>query len=270
MQWPSPWGMGYPGWHIECSAMGRKYLGDLFDIHTGGADHIPVHHENEIAQTAACTGQPAARFWLHNEFLLVDGGKMSKSLGNVYTVNDIVQRGFEPLSYRYFCHNAHYRRQLNFTWEALESAQKGLWALRASVQKSARQTADTKAASQAQADKFRAEFLAAINDDLNLPRAMAILWEANKADLGKEFAVLAQEFDQVLGLDLLQGAVPEAQTLAIEDLPADVKELVLARQQARAEKDWPRSDALRDELQALGYQVKDTPQGMELKRIGKA
>ena len=264
MQWPSPWGMGYPGWHIECSAMGRKYLGDLFDIHTGGADHIPVHHENEIAQTAACTGEPGARYWMHNEFLLIDGGKMSKSLGNVYTIADLTQRGFEPLSYRYFCHNAHYRRQLNFTWSALESAQKGLLSLRRLVQNSAEQPDSEEAVVKAAA--LRAEFLASINDDLNTPKAVAVLWEASKAGLGRQFYRLAAEFDQVLGLDLCQGAVEADAVLARADLPADVLSLVEEREVARAAKDWGKSDALRQQLQELGYAVKDTGQGMEIRR----
>lgn len=264
MQWPSPWGMGYPGWHIECSAMGRKYLGDLFDIHTGGADHIPVHHENEIAQTAACTGEPGARYWMHNEFLLIDGGKMSKSLGNVYTISDLIERGFEPLSYRYFCHNAHYRRQLNFTWPALEAAHKGLLSLRRLVQNSAKQPDGVGAASKVTA--LRENFLAAINDDLNLPKAVAVLWEASKAGLGRQFYELAREFDQALGLDLCHGAVAEDAVLAREDLPAAVLTLIEEREAARATKDWAKSDALRQQLQELGYAVKDTAQGMEIRR----
>ncbi len=264
MQWQSPWGMGYPGWHIECSAMGRKYLGDLFDIHTGGADHIPVHHENEIAQTAACTGEPGARFWMHNEFLLIEGGKMSKSLGNVYTISDLIERGFEPLSYRYFCHNAHYRRQLNFTWSALEAAQKGLLGLRRLVQNSAHQADSAEAV--AKADTYREDFLAAVNDDLNLPRAIAVLWEASKAGLGRQFYVLARDCDQVLGLDLCQGAVQEDAGLAREDLPPEVQGLLQEREAARAAKDWGKSDALRRQLQDLGYAIKDTAQGMEIKR----
>lgn len=263
MQWPSPWGMGYPGWHIECSAMGRKYLGDLFDIHTGGADHIPVHHENEIAQTAACTGEPGARYWMHNEFLLIDGGKMSKSLGNVYTISDLIERGFEPLSYRYFCHNAHYRRQLNFTWSALEAAHKGLLSLRRLVQNSAKLPDGVEAARKVVT--FQGEFLAAINDDLNLPKAVAVLWEASKAGLGRQFYELAREFDRVFALDLCHGAVEEDIVIAREDLPTDVLTLVEEREAARVAKDWARSDALRQQLQELGYAVKDTAQGMEIK-----
>ncbi|MGI6358179.1 MAG: cysteine--tRNA ligase [Bacillota bacterium] len=265
MQWSSPWGMGYPGWHIECSAMGRKYLGDLFDIHTGGADHISIHHENEIAQTAACTGQPAARFWMHVEFLQVDGGKMSKSLGNVYTVSDLIERGFEPLAFRYFCHNAHYRKQLNFTWSGLEAAQKGLRGLRRLVQKSA--TAPRTPAGEQRMAGFRDAFLQALNDDLNLPKAVAVLWEATKADLGRGLFDLAKSFDRVLALDLTSGQLEEEETLAPQDLPVEVQELLDRRHQARAAKDWALSDQLRDQLRALGYAVKDTAKGMEVSRV---
>lgn len=263
MQWPSPWGMGYPGWHIECSAMGRKYLGDLFDIHTGGVDHIPIHHENEIAQTAACTGEPGARYWLHNEFLLIDGGKMSKSLGNVYTIADILKRGLEPLSYRYFCHNAHYRRQLNFTWEALLAAQKGLYSLRSLVQKSITLPAGEQAAGKAAV--YRQRFLDAINDDLNLPQALAILWEAAKDDLGPQLAALAKEFDGVLALDLLRGELPQDLPLTREELPQQVQNLLRQRDEARQAKDWAKSDMLRDELKRLGFLVKDTAVGAEVR-----
>jgi len=264
MQWPSPWGMGYPGWHIECSAMGRKYLGDLFDIHTGGADHVSIHHENEIAQTAGCTGQPAARYWMHVEFLQVDGGKMSKSLGNVYTLSDLAERGFEPLAFRYFCQNAHYRKQLNFTWAALEAAQKGLLGLRKLVQKSAGEPLPETATQQVEA--YRAAFLEAINDDLNLPKAVAVLWEASKANLGKGLFELAKDFDQVLALDLLKGQVAEDERLALADLPTGVQDLLEQRQAARAEKNWAKSDELRDRIRGLGYLVKDTAQGMEISR----
>jgi cysteinyl-tRNA synthetase len=265
MQWESPWGMGYPGWHIECSAMSRKYLGDLFDIHTGGVDHIPIHHENEIAQTAACTGQPGARYWMHNEFLLVDGGKMSKSLGNTYTITDLVERGFEPLAYRYFNLNAHYRRQLNFTWSALEAAQKGLRGLRKQVQQSARQPQSERG--RQRAAEYRQQFLAAINDDLNLPRAMALLWEAVHEDLGSDLFTLARDFDRVLALDLCSGPAETEERLMLEQLPAAVQMLLQERQAARQRKDWGEADRIRDQLKELGYAVKDTPQGIEITRV---
>lgn len=270
MQWGSPWGMGYPGWHIECSAMGRKYLGDQFDIHTGGIDHIPVHHENEIAQTAACTGQPAARFWMHVEFLLVDGGKMSKSLGNVYTVNDLEARGIEPLAFRYLCLGAHYRAKLNFTWDAVTGAQKGLLALRRAVQRVARgdQPADARGGILSQkALRFKEGFLRAINDDLNTPQALAVLWEATRAGLGPELLDVAGACDRVFALDLLKGRLGPDEDLAADDLPDDVRSLLEERHQARLAKHWNRADAIRDELARLGYGVKDTPRGYQITRI---
>ena len=164
--------MGYPGWHIECSAMGRKYLGDEFDIHTGGVDHIPVHHENEIAQSEALLGKPAVRRWLHGEFLLVDNGKMSKSLGNTYTVTDLKEKGFSPLAFRYMCLNANYRSKLNFTWEGIKAAQVALERLLESV------SAHKKRAGRGKADpalieSFERDFSEAVNDDLNIPRPWA-------------------------------------------------------------------------------------------------
>jgi cysteinyl-tRNA synthetase len=262
MQWESPWGMGYPGWHIECSAMGRKYLGDLFDIHTGGVDHIPIHHENEIAQTAACTGAPAARYWLHGEFLLVDGGKMSKSLGNAYLLSQLAEKGFEPLAYRYFCLNAHYRRQLNFTWTALEAAQKGLLGLRRLVQKSA--TLPKPEGADVKIDGYLVSFLEAVNDDLNMPKAVALLWEAAKADLGRGLFELAKQFDLVLALNLTTGNAEEEEKLDLATLPTEVQQLLQQRQTARANKDWALSDQLRDQLREMGYLIKDTARGVEI------
>lgn len=270
MQWESPWGMGYPGWHIECSAMGRQYLGDQFDIHTGGIDHIPVHHENEIAQTAACTGQPAARFWMHVEFLLVDGGKMSKSLGNVYTVSDLEARGIEPLAFRYLCLGAHYRAKLNFTWEAVAGAQKGLFALRRAVQKDSKEDRLRDVQGRAlshNALRFREDFLQAVNDDLNTPQALAVLWEATRSGLGSELLELARDCDRVLALDLAKGRLGPDVDIAAGDLPDYVRALLEERHQARLARNWKRADAIRDELAGLGYGVKDTPGGYQVTRI---
>ncbi len=264
MQWESPWGMGYPGWHIECSAMGRKYLGEQFDIHTGGVDHIPVHHENEIAQSQACSGKVPARFWMHGEFLLVDGGKMSKSLGNTFTLDDLGEKGFEPLSFRYFCFSAHYRSKLNFTWDAIASAQAGLHSLRKLVQRSAGETPGE------DVDRRYAEFLErfreAVNDDLNMPRAVALLWDATKAGLGSRLLDLANHFDRVLALDLSTGAARD-ESLGTAELPPEVVSLLEERKAARQAKDWAKSDQLRDRLREMGFAVKDTKQGYEVTRI---
>ncbi len=266
MQWDSPWGMGYPGWHIECSAMERKYLGDEFDIHTGGEDHIPVHHENEIAQSWGCSGKVPARFFMHGVFLTVDGGKMSKSLGNVYTIADLGAKGFEPLSFRYLCLTAHYRSKLNFTWEALQSAQIGLRSLRRLVQKSAGEPGDAGAGSRH--DEILAQFHAFVNDDLNMPRAVALLWDAAKEHLGREFFDLAKQFDRVLALDLLKGTTDDGSgPLDTGSLSAEVRSLLEERSAAREAKEWAKSDALRDRLRDLGYAVKDTKQGYQVTRI---
>jgi cysteinyl-tRNA synthetase len=276
MQWESPWGMGYPGWHIECSAMSRKYLGDQFDIHTGGIDHIPIHHENEIAQSMACTGQMPARFWMHSEFLQVDGGKMSKSLGNIYTLSDLMEKGLEPLAFRYFCLGAHYRTKLNFTWDAIAGAQNGLLSLRGQIRKAVAEKPQTggtvsaeageSAKSQKTALQYREEFLSAMNDDLNTPRALAVVWEASRAGLGPELRGLIGDFDRILGLDLLTGQVKD-ERIADEDLPVEVRRLLAERVTARANKDWARSDELREHLRQLGYAVKDTKGGYEVTKV---
>lgn len=250
MQWPSPWGQGYPGWHIECSVMATKYLGEQIDIHTGGIDHIPIHHENEIAQSETHTGKKWVDYWLHGEFLQVDGGKMSKSLNNFYTVSDIIDRRLEPLAFRYLCLNAHYRTPLNFTWDGLSSAQTALNRLRQGLQKLPEDSAPP---SQELLDKF----LAAINDDLNVPLALSYAWEAVRSGIPGS-RTLVSRFDEVLGLNLLA----ETHTQQIE-LPAELAELLEQRNQARAAKDWARSDQLRDSLAEKGVLVKDTKEGTQ-------
>ena len=172
MKWESPWGLCYPGWHIECSAMSNKYLGEQFDIHTGGIDLVPTHHENEIAQSKGATGKIPARFWMHCEFLLIDGGKMSKSLGNTYLVQDIIDRGYDPLAYKMLCFTSHYRNKLNFTWEGLENAQNSLIKLKEGY---AKHNGGTVEVSDSEIEEYKNKFLEAINDDLNMPVAMSVV-----------------------------------------------------------------------------------------------
>lgn len=255
MQWESPWGMGYPGWHIECSAMSIKYLGKHFDIHTGGIDHIPIHHENEIAQNEGYTGDTVVNYWMHGEFLQVDAGKMSKSLGNVWTVSDISKQGYEPLSYRYMCLNAHYRKVMNFTWEGLDSSQTALTRLRVNVEKF-RETANRLERMDV-LDKYQERFEEAINDDLNVPEALGILWELvrNSEAVSIEGYDLILQFDRIFGLDL------NKETEKRQELPEELMNLIEERAQARANKDWARSDALRDILKDQGVLVKDTKEG---------
>jgi cysteinyl-tRNA synthetase len=257
MQWDSPWGKGYPGWHIECSAMALEYLGEVFDIHTGGVDHIPVHHENEIAQSEGLLGRPAVRLWSHGEFLLVDGGKMSKSLGNVHTLETLAGRGFTPLHYRYFCANAHYRSKLNFTWDGLASAKVSYERLLAAVWSHRGGSAPMGSG----ADDMRE----AVLDDLNIPKALGILWGMVKQP-EKSQAVYdaAMEIDKVLGLGL--GREPRT-----EDtdglLPDDIQALVDARQAAKGSKNWAEADRIRDEIKAMGWELTDTKEGIQCKKI---
>lgn len=200
MQWESPWGMGYPGWHIECSAMGRKYLGDRFDIHTGGVDHIPVHHENEIAQSEALLGEPAVNFWLHGEFMMVNNGKMSKSLGNTYTIANIKERGYNPLAFRYMCLNAHYRNKLNFTWDVMQASQVSYDRFIEGALQHKEETAEIPDDVQT---SFLTEFEDAINDDLNIPKALGIAWNMVRyPEKSKDIYELLLKMDDVFGLGI--------------------------------------------------------------------
>ncbi|MDR1737184.1 MAG: cysteine--tRNA ligase [Oscillospiraceae bacterium] len=260
MQWESPWGMGYPGWHIECSAMGRKYLGDKFDIHTGGVDHIPVHHENEIAQSEALLGHPAVNVWMHGEFMLVDGGKMSKSLQNCWLLSDLAKRGYSPMHFRFFCANAHYRSKLNFTWEGLESAKTSYERLLAALNRHKEGEAQIDGA---RLDAIRAEFNAAVLDDINIPKALGVLWGlARMPEKSRAAYDLALEFDETLGLSL--DALPEEQPS--ESLDEEVEALIAARQTARKAKDFAEADRIRDRLKDMGILLEDTREGVKWKR----
>ena len=264
MKWDSPWGKSYPGWHIECSAMGRRFLGENFDIHTGGVDHIPVHHENEIAQCKGAFGHNPAHFWMHSEFLLVDGGKMSKSLGNVYTLTQLQEKGIEPLAYKLFCFTAHYRTQLNFTFEGAMSSQVALNRLREGFIK---HTQGTEKIDEEIIKEYKSRFLETINDDLNLPATMGVIWEiVRNNQKSKQFADLLLEFDKVLGLDLANSQKYLDQQAKI-DVPEDVLKLLEERKQARQNKNWELSDNLRDKIKELGYAVKDTKDGMTVEKI---
>ncbi len=253
MEWDSPWGVGFPGWHIECSAMSAKYLGPYFDIHCGGEDHITVHHTNEIAQTMACYGTRLANFWLHGYFLQLDASKMSKSSGDFLRLKVLIDKGYDPLAYRFFCLSASYRAKLNFNWESLDGAAKALNRLRAAVYELG--------APGAVDERFLDQFCGAINDDLNMPRAVALVWDVLRSDLpsGVKKATLLR-FDQVLGLRLEEWQPKE------EQIPEQYQLLLAERQKARAEKRWKDADAIRDQIAAAGYDVIDTPQGPKLKQ----
>lgn len=258
MKWESPWGLSYPGWHLECSAMGRKYLGDEFDIHTGGVDHIPTHHENEIAQSKGCTGHVPAKRWMHVEFLQVDGGKMSKSLGNTYTLDQLQEKGIEPLAYKMFCYTAHYRTKLNFTFEGALSTQKALNRLREGY---LTHLQNDEKIDEEEIKEYKQRFLDAVNDDLNMPLAMGIVWEVVRNNKkSKQFAELLLEFDRILGLDLENSKKYLEEQEKVE-LPKEILELVEQRKIARENKDWAESDRIRDVLKEKGYTVKDTKEG---------
>ena len=255
MKWDSPWGPSYPGWHIECSAMSTKYLGEVFDIHTGGIDLIPTHHENEIAQSKGACGKIPAHYWMHGEYLLINGGKMSKSLGNVYLLDDIINRGYDPLVYRLFNFSCHYRGKLNFTWEGIEAASVALDRLRDGYQKHLAGNAEV---SDEIINDMENRFHQAINDDLNMPLAMSVVWEAVKyADKSPKIAKLLEKFDTVLGIKITEKKEQEA-------IPEEILELVEQRKKARQEKNWAESDRLRDLISEKGYVVKDTKEGMEV------
>jgi len=255
MEWDSPWGRGFPGWHIECSAMAHKYLGAYFDIHCGGEDHITVHHPNEISQTEAAYGTRLANFWMHGYFILLNSAKMSKSSGEFLRVQVLIDKGYDPIAYRYLCLTAHYRSQLMFSWDALDAAQTALDRMRVNV------VALGEAAAQPHAD-FVARFMAMLNDDLNFPQALALAYELLKSELapGVKKATLLK-FDEAFGLGL--GAwVPKT-----VDVPGDVRAVADLRWAARNAKDWGEADRLRGELTALGWTMKDGKDSYTLAKV---
>jgi len=260
MEWDSPWGVGFPGWHIECSAMALKYLGERLDIHCGGIDHVPVHHTNEIAQTETATGKEWVNWWMHGEFLTFpragagEDAKMSKSSGEFITLQTLIERGFDPPVYRYFCLNAHYRAQLAFTWEALGAAASAFGRLKRLVPELRKQATGE----ERPIEQTLREFNEAVEDDLNTPRALAAMWSAVKneqAERGEVYATLL-EMDQVLGLGFEQMT---EQPLPIPE--AEIEELVEQRNAARKAKDFAKADEIRDRLAALGIALEDGPGG---------
>ncbi len=261
-EWESPWGRGFPGWHIECSAMSTKYLGTTFDIHTGGIDHLPVHHTNELAQSEVALGvHPWVQVWMHEEFLDFQGEKMSKSKGNIYVLQDLIDQGLLALSYRFFFLQAHYRKQQSFTDDAMQGADRGYRRMLAST---AAARAATGAADAARIAPWRARFREAVRDDLNAPRALAeasLMLRAPELTPADQRALLA-EFDAWLGLDLLSGEVPAE----LSESDPRIDALVAERQAARARKDFAASDRIRDQLAAEGVTILDTPEGPRWKR----
>jgi cysteinyl-tRNA synthetase len=307
MVWESPWHpRSFPGWHIECSAMSMEYLGEQFAIHTGGIDHIPVHHTNEIAQSEAATGKkPFVKYWVHHNHLHVDGTKMSKSLGNFFTIDDVLERGLSPQALRLLFLTSHYRSEFNFTWETLSGTQKAWERLTRLVERLGSEAGSGggeragnkqivagnnqeapvgQVGDSEQADEYRARFWQQMDHDLNTPEAVAVLWEVTKSELGsaEKLAVLL-DFDQVLGLGLQHiadrgvGVHANDGTTGAESstdsggaaMPVEVQQLLDERQTARANKDFARSDAIRDELATLGFTVQDNSEGIVSVKIAK-
>jgi cysteinyl-tRNA synthetase len=259
MKWPSPWGDGFPGWHIECSAMSMKYLGERFDIHTGGIDLKFPHHEDEIAQSEGVTGRPLVSIWLHGEFLTLADTKMAKSAGNVIRVSDLPDKGFEPLAFRYLALTAHYRSKLDFTESAMTAAASGLRRLRRAVAEGGTDGADVDLGAEPMAG-YRARFVDAISEDLGMPAALAVAHAVASADdlTAPQRRALLLDFDHVLGLSL---DMPVDEPPA--ELPNGAADLLDQRAAARAARDFATSDRLRDELATMGVEVRDTPNGQE-------
>jgi cysteinyl-tRNA synthetase len=253
MEWDSPWGVGFPGWHIECTAMSAKYLDTFFDIHCGGEDHIPVHHSNEIAQAQACYGTNLANFWLHGYFLQLGDARMAKSSGGFLRIQTLIDQGYDPLAYRLFCLGAHYRSRLSFTWEGLDGAARALNRLRNTSYKWGQAGISDKS--------FVDRFARHVNDDLNTPRAVALTWELVKSDLDAETKkATLLEFDNVLGLGLADW---EPSRRAV---PVEIAALLRQREQARADRRWQEADALRAQIRAAGYEIEDTRQGARIRK----
>ncbi len=255
MQWESPWGRGFPGWHVECSAMSMKYLGEHFDIHCGGKEHIPVHHTNEIAQAEAATGKKWVNYWLHAEWLVLPEGKMSKSKGSFYTIDDLIEKGYDPLAYRLFCYTAHYRSPLSFTFEALDAAKNAFESLRNRVIE-----LKENPFSRPKENDYKKEFLSALYDDLNMPVVMSVVWAVIKDnDLGnKEKYDLLKDFDKVLGFN-----IDEFKRASLDE---EIENMVAQRQEARKNRDWAAADRIRDQLKEKGIVLEDTKEGVRWRR----
>ena len=260
MQWDSPWGRGFPGWHIECTAMSVKYLGEKFDIHTGGREHIPVHHTNEIAQAYGAFRHQTANFWLHNDWLMFEGEKISKSLGNNILVTDLIEKGFSPLALRYLILTSHYRKGMNFTWSSIAGAQTAYDKLKEFVKSSKGAKVQSSRVNLSKEklkkiDGFRDKFLESVNNDMNFAMGLAVVWEMVKSNIpDMDKLELLLDWDSILGLDL-------ANVQTIGEIPEIIKQLITIRENLRREGKFVEADELRMEIEQKGYQIKDTANG---------
>jgi cysteinyl-tRNA synthetase len=256
-EWESPWGLGFPGWHIECSAMSMKYLGEHFDIHTGGIDHIPIHHTNEIAQSESATGKKFVNYWLHGAFLTFKGEKVSKSKGGLYTISELEKEGFDPMAFRYMCLTTHYRKALNFSLEILKTAQNSYERLK-NIISGIKNSPQSK--NQKNIEKAKEQFLEIINKDLNTSKALSFMWEILREDKlnDAEKYELALEFNKIFGLNLEEEEI---------EVPAEVKKLAKERDEMRKKKNWEEADNIRRRIEKMGYSVADSEEGTKIKKI---
>jgi cysteinyl-tRNA synthetase len=260
MEWESPWGIGFPGWHIECSAMSMKYLGETLDIHTGGVDHREIHHPNEIAQSEAATGKQFARYWVHTAFMLVSGQKMSKSLGNIYRLYDLQKDGYDPLVLRYLYLQTHYRQEMNFTFAALDAAQNALQRLRETIINWEEARGSLK--------EFEDRFMEAVNNDLNMPEALSVVWDLVKADKPSSAkAASLFKMDRILGLQLAEWK-ENNHKMSISQVPQEIQKMINEREELRRNKQFTKADHLRNRIKKLGFEILDTGKGIEIKKIG--
>lgn len=266
--WESPWGKGFPGWHIECVAMSTKYLGKTFDIHTGGIDHITIHHNNEIAEAEAATGKPLAHYWMHGAFITIEGKRIGKSEGNAIRLYQLEQRGVSALAYRYLLLTAHYRSPMNFTWAAAEGAQTAL-------QRAHRFFADLKGMGRVN-QEYRLKFETAINDDLNTPEAIAVMWNLIKDETvsPEDKRATLLDFDRVLGIGFApplyrREAAEKVQVLSLSDLESGVEALVAEREAARRAEEWGKADDIRGVLESKGFSIEDSKDGPVVRKMGE-
>lgn len=270
MKWDSPWGIGFPGWHIECTAMSTKYLGEQFDIHTGGKEHVSVHHTNEIAQAYGAFGKRTANYWLHNEWLTLKGEKISKSLGNMILVTDIIEKGYDPLSIRYLILNSNYRKGMDFTWEALDGAQSALDKLRDQIRATREQKSRTELSPEKERKirQFQAAFNEALADDLNVTKGLSVLWEMLKSNIpsGDKYD-LAMDFDEVFGLGLKNVSRRAGGSLSRRQVSSDIEQLLKQREELRKRGKYDEADQIRKEIERKGYTVLDTISGSVVKSL---
>lgn len=267
MEWESPWGVGFPGWHIECSAMSMKYLGETFDIHVGGEDLRSTHHPNEIAQSQGATHQKFVNYWVHGAFILIDGERMSTSKGNNYNVGNIIEKGYDPIALRYLYLSTHYKKVMNFSWDALQNAQNTLDSLRGALavmlEKHDQERTRLSDEKLEKIDTYNQRFMDAINDDINTPQALAVMWEVMKSNIPTTDKIdTLYNFDEVLGLNLRN--VKPAEPV---EIPSDIQQLVHERERLRQEGKYEEADNVRAALIQKGYELLDTSEGPRLRKI---